>query len=215
MKRVFPTQLRVVDDASQLNSEEESKKGYYDPSSKNSIRIGVRGRSAIYLFSPGNWYRHYVFTILNIPELPKIHAECAAGATESFENMDIDDDESKVPIENNVSKNDDYDLWRIVSQLIKTECGRKVIHRPGQNYLKLAGINKDMAKQFYYLMKHTLAKMGVDFKLTYALFSPFGSATVPDVREKPKRKRQKKVNLIPNNNNNNNNWVTVARLGNQ
>lgn len=203
MKRVFPTQLRVVDNRAELNPVDEAKKGYYDVNSKNTIRVGVRGRSAIYLSSPGNWYRYYVFTILNIPELSKIHF-----ADEGEDVVEEDNREKNVqhPV---VVKSDDYDVWRIVSQLIKTECGRKVIHHPGQKYVTLAGINKDMAKQFYYLTKHTLTKMGVEFRLTYALFSPFGSATPPDVREKPKRKRQKKGGPPQQQP-----WVTVGKLEN-
>lgn len=187
MKRVFPTQLRVVQEQSQLVTDEEIQKGYYDPSSKNSVRVGVNGTHAIYLSSPGNWYRNYVFTILKIPE------EITHQTNEREE------------VERKGS--DDYDVWRIVSQLIKTECGRKVIHRPGQKYVTLAGMNKDMAKQFYYLTKHTLTKMGVEFKLSYSIFSPFGSATPPDVRVKPKRKRHhtKKVqDVTPT-------WITVEK----
>jgi hypothetical protein len=182
MKRVFPTQLRVVDERTQLNAGEESKKGYYDAESKNAVLVGVRETNVIYISSPGNWYRHYIFKILKIP-------------TTLFKNPE-DADDAEDDEKTDLVENDKYDIWRILAQLIKTECGRKVIHKPGQNYLTICGMNKDMAKQFYYLTKHMLVKIGVQFKLTYSLFSPFGDATAPDVRVKPKRKRQKKINMI-------------------
>jgi len=168
MKRIFPTQLKVVSTRDQLVESEEVKKGYYDATSKNSIRIGVQGNQYLYLSSPGNWYRSYIFKLLKIP-----------AATD--DEPDVDD-------------NVEYDGWRLVAQLVKTECGRKVIHRPGDTYVTLAGINKDLAKQFYYLTKHTLTKLGVEFTVSHTLvFSAMGSATPPDVREKPKRKRTKAV----------------------
>lgn len=187
MKRVFPTQLRVVDDRGQLNTEEESKKGYYDVTTKNSIRIGVNGLQAIYLSSPGNWYRSCIFTIIN---LPKVSGLYVADAQDIAENGGLvhDVDEISVCAEPRPS-DDPYDLWRIVASVVKTECGRKVTFQQGKKYVTVEGINKDMAKQFYYLLKHSLSKIGAEFKVSYSLLSPFSADTAPDVREKPRRKR--------------------------
>jgi len=195
MKRIFPTQLKVVSDRSSLIDAEEAKKGYYDSNSKNSIRIGVQGNQFLYLSSPGNWYRSYIFELLKIPSEP--------------------DDEA------DVDENTSYDGWRLVAQLVKTECGRKVIHHPGENFVTLAGINKDMAKQFYYLTKHTLTKLGVEFKVTHSLMSsPMHLATPPDIREKPKRKRKKTISktsesekLTPNPYYSHGSWAQVVACG--
>lgn len=212
MRRLYPTQLRVVSRASELDHEEESKKLYFDPLSKNSLQIGVNiDTNCIYISSPGNWYKSYAFKVelsthtvevkdTAVKPTVDLKSTNAALTKDVAELIDAVEEEEREERRGNNGNDDlcgdEFDLWRIVSQIIKTEMGRKVVHSPDRRYLVVTNINYDMAKGFYYLLKHVLNRLGIKYTRSSSLFSPpFTTATMPNVREKIRRRRNRKRNI--------------------
>lgn len=151
MRRVFPTQLKVVHDVEDLNLQEEGNKGYFDASSSLGIEIGVRNKK-IYVASPGNWYRHFIFVVQGSEE----------------------------------------NLWRVVANVVKTQCGRKVLYHEGDHFVTVPHMNHAQIKQMYYLIKHTLTNEGLQYKVSSSFFNPpYTKMIEPDIRVKPKRRRRK------------------------
>lgn len=196
MKRLYPTQLRVVSKATDLIESEESKKGYFDPSAKGCLQIGVDcDRRCLYISSPGNWYKSYTFRLKRSTKTLTV----AASAEEKDGNGGDDCDTAVNYGEEHVIRGDDCDLWRIAALLIRDQMGRKAIHNSDCRFLTVSNISSTMAKQFYYLTKHVLTRLGVDYTISSSLFSPpFYSASMPDVREKPKRRRGKGKREVQN-----------------
>ena len=219
MQRVFPTQLRVVSATNNLVEAEESKKGYYDATSKNTLLIGTRANDRIMMSSPGNWYESYVFTLkkdakeekpstkpqvpsegLTLPEAGStaeiaLRSETKDAVTEAKtverEGSSNEDDDSLLRL---IKKDnlDEFDLWRIVSHVIKTECGRKVLWKQGDKFLTIHGINAAQADKIFHLMEHTLTKHKFKYAITSKwLFSVFSKGNVPDVREKVRKRRKR------------------------
>lgn len=189
MRRLFPTQLRIVSRATELDAEEESKKLYYDARSRNYIQIGVNcDTDCLYISSPGNWYKSYCFKL-----------DLVKAAVVPAEQKDVVDEEEEEEKRHNNGGDqlcgDAHDLWRIVAQIIKCEMGRKAIYTLGSRYLVIPHINSTMSTQVYYLVKHVLTRLGIKFTRSSSLFSHFSTATVPDVREKVRRRRNRKRNV--------------------
>lgn len=84
-------------------------------------------------------------------------------------------------------------LWKIIACVVKTECGRKVIHKNGDTVIRVHGINKTQAKQIYYLFKHVLHTKGISYTLASSWrAAPKKRFDAPEIREKPPRRRRKR-----------------------
>ena len=197
MKRVFPTQLKVVASEEELNVADESKMGYYDEKGKYSMQIGTR-KNRIYFNSPGNWYRHYTFTIVTLPsklsfaasDLAPVASGGCGAADDELEEGEVPSSGPLGPLIETVTQK----LWRIIGAIVKTECGRKVVHQEGDHFVTVSHLNKNQVKQMYYIAKHVLARLGVHFTIQSSWSAPpFYRMDVVDVREKPKRRRKKKA----------------------
>lgn len=193
MMRVFPTQLKVVNNQRDLKPDEEGVKGYYNAKSKGCLQIGV-SNNKIYLNSPHNWYRSYTL-VLNPTTLPTpasisvfnqgVAPDAAAAASKSD-----DEEEGEVVVAEPGSTVGS--VWRIVASVLKTHCGRKVVYVPGEHYVTVPFVGKSEVKRIYYQFQHVLSSLKVEYSLSNSWFSPsFSSALVPDVRTKPKRRRKK------------------------
>lgn len=179
MKRVFPTQLKVVPDASDLIPAEEIRKGYYSERGRHAVHIAVRAdKGQIIMSSPGVWYRSYHFSI-DVPALIKYQAHQAG---------EDDDDEEDGEVGRAV-----YALWKLVAIVVKTECGRKAMYSEGARYITISHLTRNHTKQIYYLMKHVLTRMDIRFSVSGSWLAPsFHSADAPDVRERVRRRRKRK-----------------------
>ena len=165
MKRVYPTMLKVLD----APALDENKKGYYTFDGPYTVQLGVR-KNRIHIASPGNWYRTYAY-VIDLESIPPRVTE------------DGDIIEEETP---------SAPLWRLISQLVKTGCGRSVKCQEGQRYVTVTHLSKKQAKEMYHLMKHILAQCGIQYTMSSSWISaPFTKAEIPDVREKARRVRRR------------------------
>lgn len=187
--RLYPTELKVVKSVEHLAVDVESVKGYYDAKTSNTLQIGVRGSSRIYLNSPGNWYRAYTFKITGLPK--NSSSNNSSSGPSSPKNVDNNMEQL---IKLKLSDEPD-ELWKLVAEVIEGRLGRTVLHNDNDTFITLTNINSSMAKDVYYLFKNALKTKGYEFSVTYHLLSnPMSKGNVPDVRAKQKKRRPQKKN---------------------
>lgn len=171
MKRVFPTQLKVVSNVTDLNEQEEGNLGYYEQTGKYSMQIGTR-KNRIYFNSPNNWYKSYQFTILTLPST----------------NLDNDTEEGECT--KSVWTTTSV-LWKIIAAIVKTECGRKVLHQDGDRYVTVPCMTRDQIDQMYHITKHVLKRLKVSYtKQSSWRAPPFSRTDIVIVKEKTRRRRK-------------------------
>lgn len=206
MRRIFPTQLKIVERASDLVPGEEVRKGYYKQDGKHVVQIAVSSRTnQLYLTAPGVWYRSYVFTI-DMPSLLKRQQQQQQQSPNEYDDDDDDDDADSIEEGQVVESRTTQALWKLVATVVKTECGRKAVYHDGDAFLTVTNLTRDHTKQIYYLMKHVLTRMDVSFRVSSSWSTPsFTSTEVPDVRVKTRRRRKRKapgpigMETLPNN----------------
>lgn len=185
--RVFPTQLKVVSHPRELKAEEENAKGYYDAKAAGCLQVGV-STNKIYLNSPHNWYRSYTL-VVDPTTLPTPAAVSVFNGALAKDGDSDNDEEGEVLVQKDTGNGS---LWRIVASVLKTHCGRRVVHVPGERFVSVPFVGKAQAKRIYYQFQHVLSSLSVEYTVSHSWFSPsFASATAPDVRTKPRRRRKK------------------------
>jgi MarR-like DNA-binding transcriptional regulator SgrR of sgrS sRNA len=200
--RLYPTQLRVVKNVDQLKPEQENKKGYFDPESANTLQVGVKGCSRIYINSPANWYRAYTFKITGLPS-----NEAHTPSNSSDDSLTSPKMSASPKTKSNTKANETKEmnmeqlikmktcdqpdeLWKLVADVISTQLGRTAKHSDGETFITVTNMNSSMAKSAYYLFKHTLKTRGYEFSVvTHLLTNPLSKGVMPDVRVKQKKKK--------------------------
>lgn len=203
IKRIFPTQLKVVDTIDLLVPEEEGRRGYYSQNGKLVVDIAVKGPNQIFITCP-SWYKSYTFTIdVDVLQAQQQKQLQQMPQSSSSSYAAVEEEETRPLSRTNA-------LWKLIATVVKSECGRRALYKDGERFIRVTHLLKNHAKQLYYLMKHVLMRMAVPFKLDSTWYTPsFAETEIPDIRERQKRRRKRKTTDIELLASTTNRWRTV------
>ena len=91
-------------------------------------------------------------------------------------------------------------VWGLIEEVIKLDCGRRVlVDGEAPNYITVSKLNTEQAKQIYYLFKHRLTRLHLNFTFTWTLNlneRPTGDPIRFDIKE-PRHKSKSKSTTPP------------------